>query len=426
MSAIESMLRFYMRNPTISLIAFILLLNTCICASASGQKEFGFTMPEGSKRVEIEFEEYNNLIVIPITINRFLTLKFILDTGVETAILTEKLFADILDAEYIRELKIAGPGIQDSVEVFVANRMTFYLPGGLVGKNMNLLVLKEDYLKLSENMGDEIYGIIGYDVFSRFVVEIKYDSKRLILHDPATYKPKRRFTSVPLNIRNSKPFLSTSISQKKETNSLDIMVDTGASHAALIDFSSTSAEKFLPSNKIVTRLGTGIGGEISGYLSRLDNLSIGQFSFDSVLFSAPFEGVYNKSIKRGSQYGTIGGELLRRFNVIIDYTNGMMYLEKSSSYYDAFEHDMSGLTLNAKGQNLDTLEVISLKGDSPAADAGFLVGDVIIRINQRNLRNSSLSEITGLLRKREGTRIKCKVVRDGEEMKKTFLLKRMI
>ncbi len=427
MSAIESMRNFYMRYPTISLLAFILLLNTCICATASGQREFGFSMPEGSKKVEIEFEEYNNLIVIPITINRFLTLKFIVDTGVETAILTEKLFADILDAQYIRELKIAGPGVEDSVEVYVANRMTFYLPGGLVGKNMNLLVLKEDYLKLSENMGDEIYGIIGYDIFSRFVVEINYESKKLILHNPKTYKPKRRFTSVPITIVNSKPFLSTSISQKEETNSLDIMVDTGASHAALLDFSSSaSAEKYLPSNKIVTRLGTGIGGEISGYLSRLDNLSIAEFSFDSVLFSAPFEGLYNKSIKRGSQYGTIGGELLRRFNVIIDYRHGKMYLEKSNSYGDAFEHDMSGLTLNAKGENLDTLEVVEIKEPSPAYDAGLRKGDIIIRINSRNLRNSKLSEIVAMLRKREGMRVKCRFLRNGQVITKMFHLKRMI
>ena len=139
MSAIESMLRFYMRNPTTCLIAFILVLNTCICAPVSGQKEFGFAMPAGEKKVEIEFEEYNNLIVIPITINRFLTLKFILDTGVETAILTEKLFADILDAEYIRELSIAAPGVQDSVQVFVANQMTFYLPGGAHWKKHELI-----------------------------------------------------------------------------------------------------------------------------------------------------------------------------------------------------------------------------------------------------------------------------------------------
>ena len=292
---------------------------------------------------------------------------------------------------------------------------------------MNLLVLKEDYLKLSENMGDEIYGIIGYDIFSRFVVEIKYDSKKIVLYDPKTYKPKRRYTSVPIDIKNSKPYLSTSISQKEETSSLDIMVDTGASHAALLDFSSSaSAAKYLPSHSIVTRLGTGIGGEISGYLSRLDNLSIAKFSFDSVLFSAPFEGLYNKSIKRGSQYGTIGGELLRRFNVIIDYTNERMYLEKSNSFDDAFEHDMSGLTLNATGENLDTLEVISVERGSPASIAEFQVGDIITKINSRNLRNSRLSDISGLLRRREGTRIRCKLIRNGEELKKTFFLRRMI
>jgi hypothetical protein len=414
-----------MRNPTISLIAFILLLNTCICATASGQREFGFSMPEGSKRVEIEFEEFNNLIVIPITINRFLTLKFILDTGVETAILTEKLFADLLDAEYIRELRISGPGIVDSIEVLVANKMTFYLPGGLIGKNMNMLVLKEDYLKLSENMGDEVYGIIGYDIFSRFVVEIKYDAKKIILHDPTTYKPKRRFKSVPIEIRNSKPFLNTLISQQSDTSSLDIMVDTGASHAALLDFGNTFNED-ITTEKIVTRLGTGIGGEIPGYLGRLDNLSFGEFSFEEVLFSAPFEGVYNKSIKRGSQYGTIGGELLNRFNVIIDYHHKKLYLEKSRRYDDKFEYDMSGLTLNATGENLDTLRVVSLKDESPAANAGIEVDDIILKINQKNLHNSKLSDISGLLRRRQGLRIRCKLERDGVKMVKTFYLKRMI
>jgi len=415
-----------MRYSTISLIAFILLLDTCLCVTASGQREFGFKMPEGSKRVEIQFEEFNNLIVIPVTINRFLTLKFILDTGVETAILTEKLFADILDVDYIRQIKIAGPGIEDSVEVLVANNMTFHLPGGLIGKNMNMLVLKEDYLKLSENMGDEVHGIIGYDVFSRFVVEIKYDSKKLILHDPATYKPKKRFRAIPIDIRNSKPFLSTSITKNKETSSLDIMVDTGASHAALLDFGDIFSEDLSSSNKIVTRLGTGIGGEIPGYLSRLDKLSIAGFSFENVLFCVPFEGVYNKSIKRGSKYGTIGGELLHRFNVIIDYHNGIMYFKKSNRFDDAFEYDMSGLTLNATGDNLDTLEVVSLKEYSPAHKVGFEVGDIIISINQRNLRNSKLSEINWLLSRREGLRIKCNLIRDGEKLKKIFYLKRMI
>lgn len=414
-----------MRNPTLSLLTFILFLSTCLCSSATGQKEFGFSMPEGIRRVEIEFEEFNNLIVIPITINRFLTLKFILDTGVENAILTEKLFADILDAQYIRELSMAGPGVADSVQVYVTNNMTFHLPGGLIGKNMNMLVLKEDYLKLSENMGDEIYGIIGYDIFSRFVVEINYDTKRLILHDPAKFRPKRRSTGIPIEIKNSKPFLKTSISQEEQTSSLDIMVDTGASHAALLDF-GTKVQETATANRIVTRLGQGIGGEISGYLSRLDTLSIADFTFESVLFSSPFEGSYHKAIKRGSKYGTIGGELLHHFNVTIDYAHQMIYLQKSHRYREAFEHDMSGLTLNAKGIELDTLEVVFVKEDSPSDHAGVEVGDVLLKINSKNLLNSKLSEITAMLRKREGLKIKCKILRNGEILKKTFFLERMI
>lgn len=414
-----------MRNTTSSLVAFILLLSVCLCTSASGQREFGFSMPSGTKRVEIEFEEYNNLIIIPVTINRFLTLKFILDTGVENAILTEKLYADILDAQYVRELTMPGPGVADSIEVYVTNNMTFYLPGGLIGKNMNMLVLKEDYLNLAENIGDEVYGIIGYDVFSRFVVEINYDSKRVILYDPKQYKPKKRRTEIPIEIKNSKPYLKTVISQKDRTSDLDIMIDTGASHAALLDFGEEEQQN-LPEKKIITRLGTGLGGEIPGYLSRLDFLSIAQYEFEEVLFSSPFEGTYNKAIKRGSKHGTIGGELLHRFNVTIDYYNEKLYLQKSNRYDDSFEHDMSGLTLNATGANLDTLEVIQVKPNSPAKEAGFQVGDVILNINSRHLRNSKLSDINGMLRRRAGVKVRCKVLRDGEKMKKTFFLERMI
>lgn len=424
MRAIDLIRKFYMRNQTSSLLAFILLLSIGFCSSASGQKEFGFSMPEGMKSVEIQFEEINNLIVIPITINRFITLKFILDTGVETAILTEKLFADILDVNYLRELTVAAPGIADSIEVYVTNDMTFYLPGGLVGKNMNMLVLKDDYLQLSENMGDEIYGIIGYDIFSRFVVEIDYDAKKLVLYDPKTFKPRRRLTTIPLEIRKSKPYLRTSISQDNGTNSIDIMVDTGASHAALLDFEDS--EEFFSGKKIVTRLGRGIGGEIPGYLSRLETLTIAEFEFEKVLFSAPFDGVYNKVIKRGSKYGTIGGELLHRFDVTIDYQHEVMYLKKSDRYYEAFEYDMSGLSLNAKGISLDSLEVVDVKEDSPAAGADIRVGDMILIINSRQLENSKLSEINALLRRKEGIKIRCKILRGGEVIKKTFFLERLI
>lgn len=309
-----------MRNPIISLITFILVINTCLCSSASGQKEFGFKMPEKTKKIEIPFEQHNNLIIIPLTINRFLTLKFILDTGVENAILTEKLYGDILGVNYLREITIDGPGLIDSVEALIANQVTFGLPGGILGQNMNMLVLKEDYLKLSENIGDDVHGIIGYDIFSRFVVEVNYDDNIITLYDPKKYRKNKRDVEIPIEVRGSKPFINATIRQGDKKTILDIMIDTGASHAALIDYNFLDGVD-LPEKTIQTRLGRGIAGDIPGYIGRMDSVQIGCFDFSKMLVSAPFEGAYNKVIKRGARIGTFGGELLNRFNVTFDYTN---------------------------------------------------------------------------------------------------------
>lgn len=414
-----------MRNPIISLVVFILMINTCLCSTAIGQREFGFKMPKDRKRIEIPFEQHNNLVVIPLTINKFLTLKFILDTGVETAILTEKLYADILEMNYIREITIAGPGVIDSVQAYVANQATFSLPGGVIGQNMNMLVLKQDYLKLSENIGDDVHGIIGYDIFSRFVVQIDYDESILTLHDPKKFKKNKRSVAIPLKIESSKPFIEASIKQGDEKTDLDIMVDTGASHAALLDYQFVNGIS-LPEKKIETRLGRGIAGDIPGYIGRMDSVQIDCFSFSEMLVSAPFEGAYNKVIKRGARVGTFGGELLTRFEVTFDYLNEQVYLKKGEEFKDDFEFNMSGLTINAEGENLDTMVVVNVDKGSPAAEADIQIGDIIHTINGKNLRTNRLSDIFFLLRSRDGRKIKIRIIRNGEKIKKKFFLRRII
>ena len=382
-------------------------------------------MPPKTRKIEIPFEQHNNLVVIPVTINRFLTLKFILDTGVENAILTEKLYADILDLNYIREIVIDGPGLIDSVEAIIANQVTFSLPGGIVGQNMNVLVLKEDYLELSENIGEDVHGIIGYDIFSRFVVEIDYDRNILTLHDPKRFKVSKRRVALPLKIEGSKPFMNARIKQGEETASLDIMVDTGASHAALIDYNYLTGIS-MPEKTIETRLGRGIAGDIPGYLGRIDQVMIDNFDFNEMLVSAPFDGAYNKVIKRGARVGTFGGELLNRFNVTFDYQRQKVYLAEGSRYREAFEYDMSGLSLNAVGDDLDTIKVVNVQKDGPAFKADIKYGDLIHSINGKSLRYHTLSDIYKILQSRDGRMIRVKVYRDGKKEKIRFRLKKII
>lgn len=382
-------------------------------------------MPDKVNRIKIPFEQHNNLVVIPLVINRFVTLKFILDTGVETAILTEKLYTDILNVNYAREITISGPGIIDSVEAYVASGVTFTLPGGVTGNNMNMLVLKEDYLKLSESIGDDVHGIIGYDIFSRFIVDIDYDESILTLINPNKFRPNKKATAVPIDIIGSKPFINATIKQNERKTNLNMLVDTGASHATLIDYNVIDGIA-LPEKRIITQLGRGIAGDIPGYVGRMDSVEIESFGFDDILVSAPFEGAYNKVIKRGARIGTFGGDLLTRFRVTFDYNNQMMYLRRSQSYKNDFEYDMSGLTLNSVGINLDTLKVIKVDPGSPASEVDIRKGDVILKMNGKTLLGYRLSQFFALLRSRDGRRIKVKILRDGEKMKKVFYLRRAI
>lgn len=389
-------------------------------------QQIGFDFPFGVDKVEIPFERYNNLIVIPVTINNSLTLKFILDTGVQFAILTEKAFGDFLELSYDRRLVIQGPGTIDSVSAQVATKVEMRLPGGVVsGVNQSLLVLEKDYLHLRKNLGADVYGIIGYDIFSRFVVEFNYDSKMIVLHEPRRFRPKKYHKRVPMQIVNTKPYISAKLAFDDGTqDQMNLMVDTGASHALLLDDDSENI--ILPSKTLKTVIGRGLGGDINGLLGRVQSLQINKFVFKDPIASFPAEGHYSTSMKRGSRHGTIGGEILTRFHPIFDYLRGVLYLRKSREFFKDFEHDMSGLDIIAAGSKLDQVKVVGVRKDSPAAQAGIQVNDVITNINGMNTQEMEFAMVTTSLRLKPGKKVNLKVRRGGEVIKKSFRLERMI
>ncbi|HEU5146409.1 MAG TPA: aspartyl protease family protein, partial [Chryseosolibacter sp.] len=146
----------------------------------------GFSLADGRKRVEIPIEIYNNLVVVPVVLNGALPLKFILDTGVRTAILTQKTFTDILNLAYSRKYTISGPGGEHMIDAYITNNVSLELPG-VTGRGHALLVLGEDYLELRNYLGTDVHGILGYELFSRFIIEIDYEKKVLTLYQPKRF-----------------------------------------------------------------------------------------------------------------------------------------------------------------------------------------------------------------------------------------------
>lgn len=409
---------------------FIFRLTLCcllllVFSKITAQERIGFYMPEHLRYVEVKFEKYSNLIVIPITVNNMMTLKFVLDTGAESAILTEKLFGDLLGMNYVREINIQAPGIIDSLRAYVATGVSMSIEGGIRAEGVNMLVLEENYLELDKNLGDEIYGVIGYDIFNRFVVSIDYDESVIRFFNKDKFKGKNQGLAVDMKVIGSKPYVNMIVKQNAHTDSVKLMVDTGASHAVLLDVYNTD-DMTLPEKVVPTLLGQGLGGEIPGYIGRLDQCILSRFSFDDVLVSIPQEGAYVKAIKRGSRHGTIGGDLLTRFEVTFDYGNEKMYLRQGRLYRDPFEANMSGMTIGAHGDNLDSLVVTKVQKNTPAYRAGIKAGDYILKVNSMTRYNSSLSEINALLRRKSGLKVSVSFLRNGNKKKSEFKLKRLI
>ncbi|HCX25035.1 MAG: hypothetical protein CMB80_04325 [Flammeovirgaceae bacterium] len=411
---------------------YCLLLNLAMFVSAvalpndgHGQGKIGFVMPPKTKKIEVPFEIYNNLIVIPVTINDKLTLQFILDTGAESAILTEKLFGDLLGLNYVRQINVNAPGEMDSLEAFVATNIKMSLPGDISGVGLNMLVLKEDYLELNKNLGVEVYGIIGYDVFSRFTINIDYDNKLLTFYSPDTFKPRKSQTRIPMKVINTKPFITMSVQQKERVDTVTLMVDSGASHAMLLDVDSMNQIN-LPKEILPTALGQGLAGEIPGYVGRMGGCSVLDFNFNQPLVSIPISGSYMKAIKRGSRQGTVGGDILSRFNTTFDYNSNALYVTKGDRYNEKFEYNMSGMVLGVFGKGLDSIRVVRVLDDSPAKEIGIVQGDVIKSINGKNLHNSKFTDVISILRSREGKKLRVVLWRDDKKLKLKLRLRRMI
>jgi hypothetical protein len=404
---------------------FLTILFSILSLYAPCQDIIGFKLPDNRKSVTIPFRFINNLIVIPVTINNNITLEFILDSGASTPILTEKVFGDLIGLSYDRTIELSGPGVQDSIMAFVANDLEFSLADGIHGKNLSLLVLQEDYIDLKKNLGEDIFGIIGYDVFSRFIVKLDYDEQEITLIHPENFRKPRNYEIIPMDVDNTKPYINTIVKQNGNTDTLKMMVDTGASHGLLLDVHMSDVLTY-PDSTINTTLGHGLGGEIPGEVGRFSLLQIDQFELNNILVSIPEEGAYGSAIKRGSRNGTIGGNVLSHFTVIMDYYSETMYLKEGNDFNEPFEYDMSGMRLSYL-ENPKRMEVTYINSDSPAEEAGLKVGMLVKSVNHKSLKNSSLSSIYQLLREKPEKKIRVKVIDDeGQSEVYKFRLRRLI
>ncbi len=282
--------------------------------------------------------------------------------------------------------------------------------------NQSVFVLAENP-GFGTYLGVPAYGIVGRALFDRFVVEINFGQKQIVLYEPARYTYRGEGEIVDLRLVGGHPHCDgVLVLPNGDRHTLDLVIDSGAG-LALTVIEDRGEGLLVPSGAQSRRLGRGLNGEIRGWVTRSPRLELGNLAVTEVVtaFAARQTG-----IAPGAQ-ANLGAEILRRFRVVFDYGSRRMILEPGANLEEPFDIDMSGLLLRAEGDTLDQLIIEQVRAGSPAAVVGIEAGDRLLALDGRRV---SLAQAMQLLRLRDGYVMPLTLDRDGRRLEKQVTLKR--
>lgn len=391
----------------------------------SDQTGFVFDNPK-KKSITIDFKSSSNLIIIPVAINNSDTLNFILDTGVRYPIITELPFVNKLNLNFLQPINIKGLGEGEQITAYRSGNNVINI-NGLVAYDQEIQMIISENFQISHILGIPVHGLIGFNLFKDYVVKIDYTAHKITLIKPEfyTYKEKEKDIVFPLTFEQNKPFVRTSIvTDKNEDVPVKLLVDTGASDALWLSTNSDSRIS-LPENHIETFLGRGLSGDLFGKKGRIGAIWVGPLVLYEPIVAFPDSELVDQLIGKNDRNGTLGAEILRRFYVTMDYPNKRLILRPNSDIKDQFNYNMSGLEVTNPMPGAPIFLISNIRANSPAYYAGLQENDQIIAINNSNHKTLNLNDINLLFQSQEERRIKMTVLRNGEQVKTEFFLKKM-
>ena len=376
----------------------------CIIFISVGCRLFAqeeFVQPPSKLITTIPFTQLTGgIIILHATLDNFKdSLNFVLDTG-SGGISLDSSTCDYFKLKLVPSDRIVR-GIAGMKYVSFANNHSLNLLG-LTVNNLDFHV--NNYEILSSAYGMPIDGIIGYSFFRRYLVFIDYDNQEIKVYAPGTYKYpkggyllKPQFSTLPMQVagvRDNKPIMGK------------FYLDTGAGLCLLMndDFVNDSAV-FRKKRKMYATQAEGLGGKTDVQLSVVRELKIGPYRFHNVP-AYVFNDEYNVT-NYPVLGGLIGNDILRRFNVLLNYPQQEIYIKPNKHFLDSFDYSYTGLGFYLINGAITVTDIIK---DSPAEKAGFQFDDIIIGVEGNFTNNIQAYKV---LMQNAKSRLRVLVMRKG-------------
>jgi Aspartyl protease/Sel1 repeat len=348
------------------------------------RKEISISHAPGYNKIEM----LRSLVALPVMINGKGPFRFILDTGFP---------ASVIDSRLSEKLRLPAFGIHPSFSKTEENQNLIEADYSIFEIQVHHgAFLEMPFGDLSRAVGKQIDGCLGSDFIGSSVVEIDYEAQSIRFLDAETYSQNLPAgAEFQLEFSWGVPEIQVSLGiPDHEPISLRLKVDTGSDRSIGLNAEfdrEYSLARLLPKTFPVSS--TTVDSIQPAIAGRLRFLDLGAYRILEPIAETP--DVFNST----NPSGLIGGEILRRFKLILDYKHSRMFLEPNRNLQKRMEAQFSGFTALPDNRNPDVLRIFKVYPQSPATKAGLREGDVLMEWNGASAskminRMSELSEFS--------------------------------
>lgn len=294
----------------LSSYVFFILVSLSLTASAQ-QKTY--TIP-------FQLTDYNN-IAIQAILNKKDTVNLMFHTAASALTLTEEALKNIKSLKFGRTDSVKSWGGSDNTSRYSESN-TVQIGG-----------LKWEHVPIWENKnsGQQTDGKFGLELFENKVIEIDFDKKVLIVSNDLPLKAKT-YEKLKLTFENDMMFLEANATLGNNSLKNKYLIHSGYAGAILFD------DQFVADHKIGEQLTITAEKQLKdsfGNVLKTKKAILPTFTIGSQKLSNVSVGFFEGALGR-QKMSIIGGDILKRFNIIIDAKRAFIYLKanklKNSAY----------------------------------------------------------------------------------------------